>query len=854
MTITMDKVINKGKKESLRTINLLLIFMFALLPLIILIINISKTDISGVFKDQNFSSAVKNSIIYSLSSALISTLLALTCAYLLNRANIKKKGFFVLLLTLPMLIPTISVGLGLRQFFGKNGMLDKLLYINIDSLGMHNLIIGSIIISFPICFLIIYDALQYENKGTYDAAHTLGISSRSSFFHVTLPYLKWPLVSAFFAATTLIFADYGIPMEVAGKINTLPMYLYNSYYELNGYSKLAFISVILLMPAVVSFIVDIFNRDNTIEESNQGLIKAKKAFNIIAIIIVLFVAFILFIPQLSFISVSIFKAFPNNLTVTLDNYKNIFKSYFGLSPAKGILNSILIAFLTGLFGTIFAYIIAYCSTRISGILGKVLHLFTISTIAIPGLVLGIGYIILFKNTKGFFYDTIIILVVVNTIHFIGTPYLMAKNCMAKINKSYESVGKTLGVSKTRILLHVILPNSYKSLLEMFSYFFLNSMITISAIVFLYTYRNQPLATMIITFNKSNNIEMQAVVSVIILSINILAKIIMALLHKLINRTKKEVGIMGLTRYQFNLLTFLDFKGKREYSQRFLSDALTMSLGTINKLLNELLELNYIQMNNNNELSITEAGYKVLEPYRVKNAIILAAGFGSRLAPVTLDTPKPLVTVNGVRIIDTLLDALIAQGITSIYIVRGYKKQSFDVLLEKYPFIKFIDNNDFNIANNISSLMKAIDIIDQSYICEADLLVSNKRVIQKYEYKTNYLGAKVNETDDWCFLKTGKYITTYQQGGEDCYQAFGISYWDFEDSKKLKNDTVKLYNSKGGKEVFWEAVVFRVYKKNYQVEIRECHKSDIIEIDNFHELLALDNSYTNYPKRDEFDIK
>ena len=126
--------------------------------------------------------------------------------------------------------------------------------------------------------------------------------------------------------------------------------------------------------------------------------------------------------------------------------------------------------------------------------------------------------------------------------------------------------------------------------------------------------------------------------------------------------------MELSLYQFELLTFLEANGKNRYSQRHLSDTLTLSLGTVNKLLNELFELNYAELDSDNNLSITDKGLKALEPYRVRKAIVLAAGFGARLAPVSLHTPKPLVTVNGVRIIDTLLDALVGAGIDSIYIL------------------------------------------------------------------------------------------------------------------------------------------------------------------------------------------
>ena len=233
---------------------------------------------------------------------------------------------------------------------------------------------------------------------------------------------------------------------------------------------------------------------------------------------------------------------------------------------------------------------------------------------------------------------------------------------------------------------------------------------------------------------------------------------------------------------------------------------------------------------------------MLEPYRVRKAIVLAAGFGSRLAPVTLTTPKPLVTVNGTRIIDTLLDALLAAGIDSIYIVRGYKKEQFDQLLEKYPTVQFIDNPYYNETNNISSAFVAKDLIDRCYICEADLLVSDPGVIAKYQFETNYLSSPVKETDDWCFETRGGYIKSVAVGGEDVDQMIGISYWNETDAQKLRDCLTKVWNSRGGKENYWDNVPLKIFRREFKVASRHCERKAITEIDNFSELLLIDPSY------------
>ena len=853
MQNVLKKSINLLKHEYLRVFSIVLIFIFALLPLISIAFNIKGVDLKYVFTDSNFYQSILNSVIYAFIASIITTILALITAYFLNNASIKGKNFLVVLLTLGMLVPTLSIGLGVRVLFGTNGFLDKILGVNIEGVGFFGLILGSVIAAFPSAFLIIYDALRYEDKGPYDAASIMGIKRISTFFKLTLPYLKVALISAFFTSFTLIFSDYGIPMELAGKVKTLPMYLYEQIMSVFKYGRGSIAGLVLLVPAILSFIFDLIFKENHTGEKQKKLISSSKSFNIGSVVVVVLVSLILFLPQLAFISLTFIKSFPNDMSFTWENIGNIFKNKYGTGIMSYLGNSVIIGILTGLLGTCFAYLLGYLAVRKEGKLSKVVNLLAVATIAIPGIVLGVGYIYIFKGTYKFFYGTAVILIAVNIFHFLGSPYLLAKNSLAKINKEYEVIGETLGISKLKIIFKVLIPNSITTIIEMFSYFLLNSMITISAVAFLCTYKNQPLSILITNFEKSGNYAMQGVISLLILLVNLGFRGILNGTSSIIKRKERKVEneFMELTRYQFELLTYLEKNGKNRYSQRHLSDTLTLSLGTINKLLKELFELNYIEMDSNNELNITEKGIKALEPYKVRKAIIFAAGFGSRMAPVTLDTPKPLVKVNGVRIIDTLLDALVEKGITNIIIVRGYKKEKFDELLEKYPFIKFIDNELFNVTNNISSAMKAIDFIDRCYICEADLLISNKDIIRKYEFSSNYLGAKVNETDDWCFKKVNGYIGSYGQGGEDCYQAYGISYWNEEDSTQLRNDLNKLYNSRAGKEYFWEAAALKVYKKNYKIEIRKCHKSDIIEIDNFSELVALDDTYANYPGHENY---
>lgn len=292
----------------------------------------------------------------------------------------------------------------------------------------------------------------------------------------------------------------------------------------------------------------------------------------------------------------------------------------------------------------------------------------------------------------------------------------------------------------------------------------------------------------------------------------------------------------LSRKQFDILSEMAAKSSPS-TQRELASMLGFSLGTVNRIVGEMCEAGYISGG-----KITQLGLSALEPYRVKRAVFVAAGFGSRLVPVTLNTPKPLVRVNGKRIIDGLIDAVLEAGIDEIVIVRGYLAEQFDQLLYKYPMIKFIENPAYNEANNISSAMCARYLLQNAYVFEADLLIHNPSIIKKYHYCSNFLGIKKDRTDDWCFTVKDGIITEQKVGGIDCWQEVGISYWDEDDGRKLSEHIEETYNMPGGKERYWDQVPFVTFRGEYRVEIRECKQEDIVEIDTFKELKAIDKTY------------
>lgn len=288
------------------------------------------------------------------------------------------------------------------------------------------------------------------------------------------------------------------------------------------------------------------------------------------------------------------------------------------------------------------------------------------------------------------------------------------------------------------------------------------------------------------------------------------------------------------------ITLDEFNVLAEYERNLgdtAKDFLRMSDSDYMAVTASLINKGYLADN-----KITDAGRSVLEPYKVSRAIFMAAGMGSRMVPLTYVVPKPLVVVCEKRIIETILDAVIEAGIEEVYLVRGYMGEAFNMLKEKYPMIRFIDNPYYKNANNISSAYVIRDMMAHAYVIESDLVLYNPRIIRKYEYSTNYLGRKTDYTDDWCFKVNEGFVKELLVGGNDVYHMYGISYWNAEDAAKMSVDIATVFEAEDGKQKYWDEVSMRDCKSHYNIMVKPVYEGDIVEIDSFKELQEIDSRY------------
>jgi len=233
-------------------------------------------------------------------------------------------------------------------------------------------------------------------------------------------------------------------------------------------------------------------------------------------------------------------------------------------------------------------------------------------------------------------------------------------------------------------------------------------------------------------------------------------------------------------------------------------------------------------------------------YFIKRAVVMAAGKGERMRPLTDKVAKPLIKVNGVRIIDTIINGLFTNGICEIYIIAGYKMEQFEALARQYPEVKIIYNPYYDTCNNISSLYVARNYLENAMILDGDQIIYNADVLRREFCKSGYNCIWTDvETKEWLLtVRNNTIIDCNREGGKRGWQLFSISRWNEDDGKKLKKCLEYEFEIKKNREIYWDDVVLFHHKDEFDLGIWEMQRKDVVEIDNITELVELDAQYSN----------
>ena len=497
--------------------------LFVLIPLVLMFRYMDAESVQAVLQRDALGTAVGHSVVASLLTTVITLVLAYLFAWCMERTAISGKKVFRILIILPMLIPSVSIGMGSVMLLGNSGILTNLLGLqNGNVYGLKGIVWGSVIYSLPVAFLMIDNILKYEDASPYEAAEVLGIPRWNQFTAITLPYLRKPMIAAAFSVFTLSFTDYGVPLMVGGKYKTLPIMMYQEVIGQLNFGRGCVYGSVLLVPAIVAFLVDLStqNSANSAFVARPFEIVRKKGRDAAAMVFSAAVSLFSVLPILSFVVIAFVKKYPADMSFT---FANITKT-LQMGGDRFLMNSVIVAAAVAVIGVLLAIFTAYITARTHVRFTRYLHLICMSTAAIPGIVLGLAYVLFFKGSP--VYGTLFVLIMVNTVHFFASPYLMMYNAFLKVNENLEIVAATMGIGRKHLLKDVLLPKCKRTVAEMFSYFFVNCMMTISAVSFLATSRTKPIALMINQFEAQAQLEAAAVVSLAILLINLLIKALM----------------------------------------------------------------------------------------------------------------------------------------------------------------------------------------------------------------------------------------------------------------------------------------------------------------------------------------
>ena len=517
--------------------------VFLLFPILKVMSSMTMETFLATIHTTAFKLALKRSLIVAASAMVIAISIAYVSAWAITRTGAPLKSFFTIVLTLPMLIPSYSHASGLVLLFGQNGILTKALHL--DALfgassyiyGIPGIILGSVMFSVPIAFIMIADIMRYQDYTPFEAAEVLGIPKKNRFLSISFPYFRKPLISVMFVVFTSVITDYGVPHIIGGKSITVAEMMFQKTVKLLDYDTGSVLGMVLLVPEVVSFIMDFTNKD----KGNMAFVGKKFPIirsagrDALASLWLVVISLFLMIPFFTAAFNSLIVSYPNNLSLTGQHYQTVvFKSGFVY-----LRNSLLIAVVVSLVGICMVTIVAYLSARMKSKLSRALHLVSMTAMAVPGIVLGLSYVIVFKKSP--IYNTFYIMFLVNMVHMFASPYLMMYNTFGKLNENLENVGITLGVSRLRMIKDVILPLSKSTIWDAMSYFFVQCMKTITAVAFLWSTYTKPLAIKIDEYNAMIETGNVAVATILIFAVNLTFKAIVYLRQQSIAKAALREG-------------------------------------------------------------------------------------------------------------------------------------------------------------------------------------------------------------------------------------------------------------------------------------------------------------------------
>ncbi|MGG1635023.1 putative 2-aminoethylphosphonate ABC transporter permease subunit [Paenibacillus sp. NRS-1760] len=493
------------------------------------------THFSSYLQSRSLIQSMLNTITVSTATTAIAVPLAFGLAFVLTRTNIKGKSFFKALAMLPLFAPTMMHGLALTYLFGHQGLISTGLFgllpfeWRIPLYGKVGIIISEVIYTFPQAFLILCAGLAVSDYRLYEAAESMGASSLRKMFTVTLPSVKYALLSAVVICFTLSFTDFGAPKVVGGQYNVLATDIFKQVVGQQNMSMGAVVGIVLTIPAILAFIVDrIVTRKQQAYVTSKSVpysVKNNRLRNVWAYTYAIVLSAMILLLMGAVLLASLVKKWPYDMSLTWSNFDFSNAAAGGFDP---FWNSIEMAAWTAVIGTIITFLFAYLieNGRVYRPIRQAAYFLSILPLALPGLVIGLSFIYFFNHPSNpfhFIYGTMIILVLANVVHFYSVPFMTATATLKMLDKEFDNVSESMNVSKLRTFYRITVPLSLPAILEMAVYFFVNAMVTVSALVFLYASDLRIASVSIVSMDDAGDTAAAAAMSVLVVLLNVVVR-------------------------------------------------------------------------------------------------------------------------------------------------------------------------------------------------------------------------------------------------------------------------------------------------------------------------------------------
>lgn len=511
----------------------LLFFAFLILPICRLFYKsfengggITFRNYAEVLTGRGFAEAFGNSIWISVCCAVLATLLAFLLAYTIHYSNLPA-GYKALIrrcAVIPMLLPTITYGFAIIYSFGRQGLITKLFGRQIfDLYGFYGLLLGYLIYTLPVSFLLVSNTMGYIDKKFSVVSRIMGDNPWQTFTGTVVRPLLGTLAASFVQCFFLCFTDYGIPASVGGQYEVAASVLYNEMLgSIPNFNRGSVVAVLMLIPSVLTIALLHYLEKYNIRYNKISVIEIRKnrlrdgllgLGSALVLVLVLSVFAVIFL-------VPFVEEWPYRISFTLEHLENVLRDKSLLGVYK---NSLAAALLTALFGSLTTYgaALATARSRMPDRAKRVIENISLITNTIPGMVIGIAYLLVFSGTS--LQNTLALIVVCNVIHYFSTPYLMMKNSLAKMNASWETTAMLMGDTWLKTIVRVVTPNAMATILEVFGYYFVNAMVTVSAVIFIAGARTMVITTKIKELQYYTKYNEIFVLSIFILITNLAAK-------------------------------------------------------------------------------------------------------------------------------------------------------------------------------------------------------------------------------------------------------------------------------------------------------------------------------------------